>query len=433
VDLKAKRSSGLSPKKRKIFFFGNFGVDNFGNQATLQAIHSNLRRLMPDAEFACICNFPEIVSESHNIAAFPINPAGITAWAPKNRVARLLRKALFGVPSEIYRWYQAFLLLKGAGALIVPGTGLITDVHDFYSWGPYGLFKWSVAAKLRRCKLFFVSVGAGPLYGALSRRLMKSALGLADFRSYRDASSLEYLKSIGFAVANDEVYPDLAFSLPRPVISCGPARRERRVVGLGLMTHDGMYGDVRHDTGVYRNYTECFVTLVKWLLDRRYDVRLLIGDHSDPVSDFRHLLSEQLPKEDYGRIIDAAQVRSFEELLLQFADTEFVVATRFHNIQFALFNNKPTVSISFHNKCESLMKAMGVSDYCIPIDQLEIDGLIRKFLDIERNSDKLKTAIATSCEEFRDALEEQYQVIVGKLALSAPRIGCNSGKVRNGQ
>jgi hypothetical protein len=68
------------------------------------------------------------------------------------------------------------------------------------------------------------------------------------------------------------------------------------------------------------------------------------------------------------------------------------------------------------------MKAMGVSDYCIPIDQLETDGLIRKLLDIERNSVKLKTAISTSCEECRDALEEQYHVIVGMLALSAPGI-----------
>ena len=305
-------------------------------------------------------------------------------------MTRLLRKALFGIPSELYRWYQAFSLLKGADALIVPGTGLLTDVYDFYSWGPYGLFKWSALAKLRRCKLFFVSVGAGPLYGAFGRRLAKSALGLADFRSYRDVSSLEYLRSIGFAATNDRVYPDLAFSLPRSVISRDPARRQRPVVGVGLMNHDGMYGDVRHDTQVYQKYTECLVTSVKWLLDRAYDVRLLIGDLSDPVSEFRRLFSERLPKDDYARIIDAAQVTSVEELLSQFADTEFVVATRLHNIQFALFNNKPTVSISFHHKCESLMNAMGLSEYCIPIVQLETDDLIRKVLDMERNSDRLK-------------------------------------------
>ena len=301
--MKEKQSPESAPKKRKIFFFGHFAADNFGNEATLQAMHFNLRRLMPEAEFACICNFPAIASATHNIAAFPINPhVVITAWAPKNRMTRLLRKVLFGIPSELYRWYQAFSLLKGADALIFPGTGLLTDVYDFYSWGPYGVFKWSAMAKLRRCKLFFVSVGAGPLYGALGRRLAKSALGLADFRSYRDVSSLEYLKSIGFAATNDRVYPDLAFSLPRTVISRDPARRQRPVVGLGLMNHDGMYGDVRHDTEVYQTYTECLVTLVKWLLDRGYDVRLLIGEPRDPVSEFTHLLSEQLPKNDFARI-----------------------------------------------------------------------------------------------------------------------------------
>ena len=110
---------------------------------------------------------------------------------------------------------------------------------------------------------------------------------------------------------------------------------------------------------------------------------------------------------------------SVEELLSLFADTEFVVATRFHNVLFALLHNKPTVSFSFHHKCESLMNAMGLSGYCIPIDQLETDDLIRKVLDMEKNSDRLKALIAIKCEEFRDALEEQYDAIAAKLSISA--------------
>jgi polysaccharide pyruvyl transferase WcaK-like protein len=70
--------------------------------------------------------------------------------------------------------------------LVVPGTGLLTDAYGLLSWGPYNMFKWSLAAKLRCCKLVFVSVGAGPIYSALGRWLVKSALSLADFRSYRD-------------------------------------------------------------------------------------------------------------------------------------------------------------------------------------------------------------------------------------------------------
>ncbi len=412
--MKENRTSVLKRRKTKIFLFGHFGVENFGNEATLQAIHSNLRRLMPEAEFACICNFPAIASATHNVAAFPISPQVITAWAPKNRMTRFLRKVLIGIPNELYRWYHAFSLLKDVDALILPGTGLLTDVHDFLSWGPYGVFKWSALAKLRGCKLFFVSVGVGPLYRALGRRFAKSALGLADLRSYRDISSLEYLKSIGFAATNDRVYPDLAFSLPRTVISHKPATKQRPVVGLGLMHHAGMYGDIRHDDETYRTYMDTLLALVRWLLDRGYDVRLLLGELRDPTSEFRRLLAQRLPKDDYARITDAAQVTSVEELMSQFAGTDFVIATRFHSVVFALLSNKPTISISFHDKCASLMSAMGLSEYCIQIDQLNTNDLTRQLLKMEKDSDKLKAMIAAKAEEFRGALEEQYKGILAK-------------------
>ena len=130
-----------------------------------------------------------------------------------------------GVPSELYRWLKAIRTLRGTDMLIVPGTGLLTDAYGLFSWGPYNMFKWSFVAKLCRCKLLFVSVGAGPIYTALGRYFVKSALALADFRSYRDASTVQYVRGIGFRANNDSVYPDLAFSLPENVIPRAALRR----------------------------------------------------------------------------------------------------------------------------------------------------------------------------------------------------------------
>jgi polysaccharide pyruvyl transferase WcaK-like protein len=157
---------------------------------------------------------------------------------------------------------------------------------------------------------------------------------------------------------------------------------------------------------------ESLLILVEWLLDRGYDVRLLIGDLTDPVSEFRRLVARRLPTHDSARIMDAARVSSVEQLLAEIGDTDLVVATRFHNLVFALLNNKPTVSISFHAKCASLMSAMGMSEYCLQIERLKSDDLIEKVLDVERNSSRLKSLIARKCEEFREALEEQYGVIL---------------------
>ena len=157
--------------------------------------------------------------------------------------------------------------------------------------------------------------------------------------------------------------------------------------------------------------------MVKWLLDRGYDVKLLIGELRDPVSEFSRLLHEKLPGHQSTRIMHAP-VTSVEALLAEFVATDFVVVTRFHNIIFALLNNKPVVSISFHSKCASLMSDMGLSEYCLQIDQVEIDELIGKVLYLQKNSHELMALIASRKEKFRLSLGEQYQLIVEALGRS---------------
>jgi polysaccharide pyruvyl transferase WcaK-like protein len=104
-------------------------------------------------------------------------------------------------------------------------------------------------------------------------------------------------------------------------------------------------------------------------------------------------------------------VDSVEDLLSQIASTEIVVATRFHNVLLALLCNKPVIAISFHHKCESLMSAMGLSSYCLDINELKAETLIDKFCDLETNACKLKPLIREKVIEFRRALDEQYNLI----------------------
>ena len=83
----------------------------------------------------------------------------------------MVRSVCIGIPSEVYRWIKGLIKLRRTDMLIIPGTGLLTDAYGLRNWGPYNLFKWSLIAKVCRCKLLFVSVGAGPVYGALGRLL----------------------------------------------------------------------------------------------------------------------------------------------------------------------------------------------------------------------------------------------------------------------
>jgi polysaccharide pyruvyl transferase WcaK-like protein len=398
----------------KVVFFGHFDSTNFGNESTLQAILHRFHCAHPHAEMLCISTGPEAAAATHQIESLAISEALVKSWRPSTPLARLLRKVFIGIPSEPYRWIKGFITLGRTRVLIVPGTGLLTDAWGVQGWGPYNSFKWSLLAKLRGCKLMYVSVGAGPVHGNLAQFFVKSALSLADARSYRDYSTKRYLKSIGFSAEDDPIYPDLVFGFPETMIPPNSAEKNgRRVVGLGLMIYAGNRYSVNQPTiESHQAYLENLALFVKWLLARDNDVRLLIGDLSDisTKQEFHDLLKSQFPECDSSHIIDEP-VFSVESLLPQITATDIVVATRFHNVLFALLCNKPVIAISFHHKCESLMAAMGLSDYCLDIGSLRVETLIEKFCDLETNADRVRAQIKEKVRESQQHLDEMYQSI----------------------
>lgn len=412
VDMKERRR-----QFKKIAFFGHFDSTNFGNESSLQAILYNLRRFQPNAEVLCISTGPEAATTTHHIKAIPVAERFIDSWRPRSRIGRSLRRICVALPNEAYCWVSGLITLRRTDMLLVPGTGLLTDAGGLLSWGPYSLFRWSLIAKFCRCKLLLVSVGAGPLYSTLGRWFVKSILSLADFRSYRENSTLQYLASVGLRTDNDQVYPDLAFSLPEAVIPQQDTKTSRRcVLGLGVMQYAGKYSGASQTDKVYSAYLDSLATFVEWLFARGYAVRLLIGDLGDMPAkkEFRDLLRDRISGCHEEHLLDEP-IRSVEDLLLQIAQTDLVVATRFHNVLLSLFCNKPVISIAFHHKCESLMSAVGLSEYCLNINDLKAEKLIERFCDLERNCDKIKSAIGEKAREFRAALDHQYEIIFNEM------------------
>src|SRR5262249_17046342 len=308
-------------KQKKIYFFGHFGSANFGNEITLQTALYHVRCLLPEAEVACICTGPEALEATQKIETVAISRTFVKPGKRHSRLGRFLRSVFIGIPSEAYRWFEAFKMLKGSDALIIPGTGLLTDAFGLRQWGPYNLFKWTAMAKLRRSKVLFVSVGAGPIYSVLGKHFIKSALSLADFRSYRDDASMNYLKKIGFQTNSDRVYPDLVFSLPQAMIpNRGIRQVNRPVVGIGLLENQGKYSAEKPSNAIYQAYLENLVLLVKWLLGHGYDIRLLIGDAYDQplTEEFKSLLTTRLAVFDDTCILHAPAT-SAEQLVAQLA------------------------------------------------------------------------------------------------------------------
>jgi polysaccharide pyruvyl transferase WcaK-like protein len=452
-------------KPRRITFFGNFGTQNLGNECTLQAIIHNTLKRLPDAKVQCLSTVPEDTAARHNIAAFPSTaawPDWVTACLKryrsrraksqplagslrsrsrgqprpageksskradsleagsesKARLAKWLRIMFIQMPKELLHWAKGPWMMKGSDVLIVPGTGLVSD----YLTGPFGwtydIFKWSIIARICRVKVLFVGIGVGPICHPLSKWFTRAAFRLADYRSYRDSASKEYMRGIGFRSNGDRVCPDLAFGLPSSMFPQRPLGIDQKpVIGVGLKDYYGPRGvGDRPDANAYHGYLKTIAGFIAWLRTHGYPVRVLIGDilyDTNVKRDFINLVNARGMGQAYGGVV-SEPVMTVEQLLLQLAATDIVISPRFHNLVLALMLNKPVIALSDHQKLDSLMAGLGFEEYCVPLRNLDVDTLVKQLTKLERNAGKLKPCIKQKVEEYREALDQEYSEIFAR-------------------
>ncbi|MGW5193400.1 polysaccharide pyruvyl transferase family protein [Kribbella sp. NPDC004138] len=235
----------------------------------------------------------------------------------------------------------------------------------------------SVAGRMFRTKICFVSVGASVVEQRLTRRLLATAARLATYRSFRDRDSLAAAVSMGMAKESDRVYPDLVFGLANP----GVSSELTGVVGVGVMAYYGGPGERDRADDIHADYTAKMTRLVLDLVDSGRSVRLVVGDADDEPVALGILAAVRTSWRGPGRPpAEYDRPHSIDDVMRQLALVDEVVGTRFHTVLTALKLAKPTVAVAYGNKHVSLMADMGVGEYVQDINDLDVD-VLEKQLD----------------------------------------------------
>lgn len=351
-------------KRSRIALFGGYGIGNFGNDASLEAILTFLRAERPDLELSSICSGPEFVVRRYGLPAVP------NGVRPKGRLGNLVDKVLLRQPSLWASWAHCLGVLKNYDAVLVAGTGVFDDFRDNPFGWPSRLLRWGLAARLRGVKVSYVSVGAGPIVHPLSRQLMKWAAQLGYRRSYRDADSRDFMTKLGVNDAASEVLPDLAFLLPRSA----DARREAGgplVVGVGVMNYRGWHASDE----AYGAYIDLHERLIRWIEGRGHLVKVVIGQTPADLVAVRELeqrLSRQLLS------AEEEKMDSFHDAMKAIAGTDMVVASRYHVQIAALKMRRPLISLGYAPKNDALMELAGLSAFVHNVEATDFDKLTQQ-------------------------------------------------------
>ena len=400
-------------KRNKIILYGHFGSGNIGNDSSFEAALFHARKYRPDAELICVCNGSHEITRRFGIEALPmsgVHADNLSSGGFGSRIKRILMR----LTDEILFWVKRPAWYQPGDLFIVVGTGAVDDMAVRRPWhSPYELYKWCKTAKMGGAKVIFLSVGVGPIVNRTSKFLMLKALKMADYRSYREKAAFDYLHGIGYDTTGDLLYPDLVFSLPIDSLSGSEKTRSaEKVVGLGVINYYGWHHDPSSGESVYQEYFSKIRQFTSWLLQKGYKVRIISGDTTDlrPV----HELAASMAKggePDGQEELSVPKITNINELFEQIAQTDIVVASRFHNVLCALMLDHPVISLGYHDKNTNLMAEMGLESYCQYIEHFTVEKLIEQFECYSSGREQAVQHIHNKNEQYRQLLDEQYRKI----------------------
>ncbi len=436
---------------QRIGVLGHVGNGNLGDEAIFTAVFQNLRARCPGAELCAFTSNPHDTRSRHGIVAFPIrrgttgpanadpghHSAAGSSWrnavlSQARRVrpliallrgVRRLARVCLALPAEAAFLTGAFRRVARLDLLVVAGSGQLFDGFGG-SWGfPYTLFKWAVLAKLSGARLVFLSVGAGPIRSPLSRFFIRRALALADYRSYRDSSSLALIERIRFSGPHT-VIPDLAFGLSIPPRAATRSGSADRIVALNPMAYYARHYWPVHDQTIYTAYVEKIASFGLWLVRHGYTVTLFPGQvraDAPVIDDVVQLMASADPR-SVERVVHKP-IATVEELIDLVAAADLITATRYHSVLISALLSKPVVGISYQPKTTDLMTALGQADYVLDIEAFDVPSLIERFTSLEARSPEIGRELQRRTVDLRSVVAQQYEDALLAVRPNGPAFG----------
>jgi polysaccharide pyruvyl transferase WcaK-like protein len=439
--------NGVSQPHR-VGIFAHVGNGNLGDEATVAALLQAIREHCPATELCVFSANPDDTERRHGVRAVPIQrevarrvrreegPTRGSRGRPRSegvgvrgrlkaflqgspQVYRALKRArsavqfLSALGPEFVFLLRSFAALRRIDRLLIAGGGQLGDYFGG-PWGyPFGLFRWCLIARLAGARVAFVSVGAEPIRSGTSKRLLRWALALADYRSFRDESSRDLIERIGVRGPHT-VCPDLVHGLRLPRRR-GPRESDATLtVGINpIPFFDARYW-TEHDASVYQDYVSTLAAFTSWLIERGHRVVFFPTQvHADPpvIRDIE-LALKRTAGPGWEERVDAPPVASFDGLTAALSLVDVVVASRFHGIIFSFLLDRPVLGLSYYRKTEDLMADMGQGDYVLAIKGLKLNTLIERFAQLQVNLAPALAAIQGRRAEHVLALDAQYARIL---------------------
>jgi polysaccharide pyruvyl transferase WcaK-like protein len=339
-----------------------------------------LRTEYPDATVDAMCNGWARMRDRYGIATTPLQ------WQQGHLRPGWPGKALVAL-GKVIDVFRTAGWVRGHDVVIIPGMGILDPTLPLSPWStPYAVYLLAAWGRFFGAKVALVAVGADKASAKTTQSLYNRTARLAAYVSFRDESSRETLRGEGVDVSAFSVHPDLVWTIP----VTRPQPEDPKLVAVGVMAYYGGQADRGRTAEVYASYTESVAEFTRWLLDTGHDVRLFYGDEADRTALEKILAAVRSSRPGLApERLTPYYPTTHEDVTELLGPVAAVVATRLHNLMFALKLGKPTIALSYARKIDAMMADLGLGEYCLPVGSVDLEALKAVFADVEKRRDEV--------------------------------------------
>ena len=378
---------------KRMLVIGCYGCGNRGDDAILQGICA----LFPEYEISAFNGKYQDVSKLFGIKRVPCR---LNEGFSVSVLLSLIRQ----FPGIIRAVLRSDVVLYGGGSLI----------HDLTKYNLPFHFMWSKLAGIMGKRVYYFSMGVGPVRTRRGMRLCRSEFEKCNGVFVRDKRGLAICRKLGLSKVM--LTADAAFAVEQKSVCGGVVLRE-----LDL------------EQGSYVAVTGC-----QWFQSENFWNRANM-DFSDDIRDFADVLMEvdgslrktmvfvPTEKEDYQlgvqlktllKSIDfkVAPIEWDTKKISAVIENSYIlIGMRMHSIIMAARQRIPFVALIYDGKVRELLKMMGMEQYGIDIEDMKKSDVVDLVKDIESEYGEIQCELGEVAAEFREKVYSSAKLVkVGK-------------------
>lgn len=332
---------------------GYHGFGNCGDEATLLAITTNIRKMASDVNITALSYSPEFTKTEYNI----------------NSVQR------FNILQVLSAIKRSDIILSGGGTLLQDGTSTRSLMYYL------SIIK---TAKIFHKKVMLYANGIGPVNGSFNRKMIKAVVNNVDIITLRERLSENDLRKIGVTKPNIYVTADPAFTLEsidsnkaKDLLILEDIPVNKDIIGISVRN----WAKAKEGCDSYIN--EIAVTCDN--LARNGKTILIIPMQFPKDVDISIKLMKRMEEKAY--MLKNSYTPS--QLLGIIGRTKIMLSMRLHTLIFAAVNKVPMVGIIYDPKVEYYLEALNMpSGGDVRTERLNNKNITNQIYDILENEEK---------------------------------------------